>query len=335
MKRFLIVLLILSFSLYAQEDADSAVKPKPVPKYDTFQKKDSSGRNYELRAGKVTNFFIDDDYYEVYPDVDEWDVHLAESRELLKKKKIYSYIRLLKSMSFCKRLLGKNRKSLSDSKEVEKNLGSVLTKEKLNSNEIEILTEPYGCYAKAKNEPKKLYLESQVWGYSLAVDSGFTPYFKKNALEFTGKEKDYSWEIKIFAIQYNATSKDLSLERKYFEAENGFLSQEKKGIYLSISTSYHFYSLENPENYIGIWDYRRGLTQAGKGSIQFTRTKLAENEFKEEYYTTSSQGISTKVISYSKTSYKNNRGVNIVLSFPEEFNELGSTLWSETRKTIR
>ena len=144
---FIGVLGGILLNLSAQE-AVKIVRPHSVNKIDLF------GRNYKQKWNGEILFALDDSYREALPDASQLDVHIAEAKELIDKRKYFPAIRLLKGITLCQRLVDKDKKTPKF--EVQNTLNRLLSENQDRKDELEILTEPYGCYAQNKKKKKKL-----------------------------------------------------------------------------------------------------------------------------------------------------------------------------------
>lgn len=317
---FLLILFLFCYlSIFSQEKTHIAHSP---PKF----QKDLFGRSFLLKWDGAVEFTIDDSYSETMPDSNQLEIHMAETKSLIDKRKFFPAIRLLKGITLCERIAIKPKKNPSPA--AQKLLNKLLSEMQDKTDELEILTEPYGCYAKNKKGERKLFIESKDFSYLYEIDERFIYVFPTELYRFARKEKEYNWKVSYFRILLPDAKKEESFETEYFRYENEILYEPPSRIMLSIGQTYHKHS-QDSSNYPFLWDARRGLSEAVKRGSNFIRREYQKTQY-ETTFQLSGQYQNRSYFGLEKYRFRNNKGLGIFLTCPAEFKEECSKIWKES-----
>ncbi len=314
-------LYFFSFTLFSQE-AVKTIRPHFTDKVDLF------GRNYKQKWNGEIIFSLDDSYREALPDSIQLDVHIAEARELVEKRKYFPAIRLLKGITFCQRLIYKDKRNPKF--EVQNTLNRLLSENQDKREELEILTEPYGCYAPNQHGEKKLFIESKDFAYFYEVDARFRYVFPTELYRFARMEREYNWKVSYFRILLPEATSEQTFESEYFRYERQIFYEPPSRIMLSIGQTYHFHTVSDTSHYPDIWDGRRGLSNSVKKASGFLRKEISSGIYKTSFYLNDE----TQTRSYSgfeTYKFKKNKGLGLFLTCPLEVQEECASIWSEIK----
>jgi len=315
------ILLIFTFTLHAQ-DAVKTVRPHFTDKVDVF------GRNYKLKWNGEIQFSLDDSYKEALPDIEQLDIHIAEANELVTKRKFFPAIRLLKGIALCQKIGYKNKKNLKP--DIQKTLNRLISEHQDKRDELEILTEPYGCYALNEKKLKKLFIESKDFSFLYEIDSRFRYVFPNDLYRFARKEQEYNWKVSYFRILLTQEKKEETFESEYLRYEKKIFYEPPNQIIFSIGQTYHKYNITDTFHYPDLWDSRRGLSNSIKRSSNFTRKEI----FAGVYETGFNLANESNIRSYTGLeTYKfaNSKGLAIFLICPSEFQDECRSIWKEMK----
>jgi hypothetical protein len=267
-------------------------------------------------------------YREAMPDSSELDVHIAEAKELVEKRKFFPAIRLLKGIALCQKLTQRDKKTPKF--EVQNSLNRLISENQDRKDELEILTEPYGCYAPNKRGEKKLFIESKDFSYFYEIDYRFRYVFPTELYRFARKEREYNWKVSYFRILLPAATSEQTFESEYFRYEKQIFYEPPARIMLSIGQTYHKHTLTDNSHYPDIWDGRRGLSNSIKRSSQFLRKEITNGV----YETSFNLSDETQTRSYfGLETYKlaKNKGLGVFLTCPFENQEDCKQIWKEIK----
>ncbi|MBP9885754.1 MAG: hypothetical protein KBF93_05640 [Leptospiraceae bacterium] len=315
------ILITFSLSLFPQ-DVVNTVRPHFIDKVDVF------GRNYRLKWNGEIQFSLDDSYKEAIPDLEQLDVHIAEAKELVAKRKFFPAIRLLKGISLCQKIDSKNKKQIKP--EIQTILNKLISQNQDKKDELEILTEPYGCYAESAKKEKKLFIESKDFSFLYEIDYRFRYVFPNDLYRFARKEKEYNWKVSYFRILLNKLENEKTLESEYIKYEKKIFYESPSQIIFSIGQTSHNHNLTDTSHYPDLWDSRRGLSNSVKRSSNFTRKEI----FTGVYETSFNLADESKIRSYTgfeTYKYANSKGLAVFLTCPSEFQDECKSIWQEMK----
>jgi len=318
-KKFIFLLSAFFLTLQlASQDVANKIHPPPKLQTDLF------GRSYFLKWDGAIEFSVDDSYKEAMPDSSQLEIHMGEAKALIEKRKVFPAIRLLKGLALCERMRNQSKKVFNP--EAQKTLNKLLSQEQDKREELEILTEPYGCYTKNQKGIRKLFIESKDFGFFYELDERFKYVFPTDLYRFARKEKEYNWKVSYFRIFLPQAKKEESFETEYFRYENQIFYESPAKIVLSIGQTYHIHS-QNKEMYPFVWDARRGLSESVKKGTNFIRKEF-QSGYETSFYLTENHEIKS-FVGFEKYRFHKNKGLGIFLVCPSEWKEDCNKIWRE------
>ncbi len=321
--RILLFLQSLIFPLFIlPQDAVKTVRPHFTNKVDFF------GRNYKLKWNGEIQFSLDDSYKEAIPDFEQLDVHIAEAKELVVKRKFIPAIRLLKGIALCQRMDSKNKKQIKP--EIQTILNKLISQNQDKKDELEILTEPYGCYAESAKKEKKLFIESKDFSFLYEIDSRFRYVFPKDLYRFARKEKEYNWKVSYFRILLSKVENEKTLESEYIKYEKKILYESPSQIIFSIGQTSHNHNLTDTSHYPDLWDSRRGLSNSVKRSSNFTRKEIFTGVYETSFNLADESNIRS-FAGFETYKFANSKGIAVFLTCPSEFQDECKSIWQEMK----
>jgi hypothetical protein len=318
---FIGVLGGILLNLSAQE-AVKIVRPHSVNKIDLF------GRNYKQKWNGEILFALDDSYREALPDASQLDVHIAEAKELVDKRKYFPAIRLLKGITLCQRLVDKDKKTPKF--EVQNTLNRLLSENQDRKDELEILTEPYGCYAQNKKKEKKLFIESKDFSYRYEIDERFRYVFPTELYRFARKEREYNWKVSYFRIFLPEATVEQTFESEYFRYDKEIFYEPPARIMFSIGQTFHKHTLADNSHYPDIWDGRRGLSSAVKRASGFLRKEISSGIY-ETNFNLSDETQTRNYAGFETYRFSKSTGLGVFLTCPTEVKEECARIWKEIK----
>lgn len=321
--KILLFLQSLIFPLFIlPQDVANTVRPHFIDKVDVF------GRNYRLKWNGEIQFSLDDSYKEALPDLEQLDVHIAEAKELVKNRKFLPAIRLLKGITLCQKLGSTNKKKPNS--DMQNILNRLLSLHQDKKEELEILTEPYGCYALNEKGNKKLYIESKDFAFKYELDFRFRYVFPSEIYRFARKEPDYNWKVSYFRIFLPQSEKFETWESIYEKYEKEIFYESPSQIVLSIGQTYHKYSMQDNSHYPELWDARRGLSNSVKRSTEFKRKETGVKVF-ETSFTLSDVTKTRHYFGLETYQFSNNKGLGVFLTCPMDYQDECRKVWKEIK----
>ncbi|MBP7283198.1 MAG: hypothetical protein KBA66_16555 [Leptospiraceae bacterium] len=313
--------LIQCLSIFPQ-DSVKTVRPHFTDRVDLF------GRNYKLKWNGEIQFSIDDSYKEALPDIEQLDIHIAEANELITKRKFFSAIRLLKGITLCQKIGYKNKKNVKP--EVQKTLNRLISEHQDKKDELEILTEPYGCYALNENEEKKLFIESKDFSLKYEIDPRFRYVFPSDLYRFARRTQEYNWKVSYFRILLPEAKKEETFESEYIRYEKKVFYEPPSRIMFNIGQTYHHHTLPDTSRYPDVWDGRRGLSNSVKRSSQFIRTEVSDGLYETSFNLTDESQIRS-YFGLETYRFSNNKGIGVFLTCPFEFQDECKSIWKNRK----
>ena len=259
-----------------------------------IQKKDVFGRNYKLKWNGEIQFYLDDSYRETLPDLEQLDIHIAEANELVAKRKFFPAIRLLKGISLCQKIGFKDKKIVKP--DAQKTLNRLISEHQDKKEELEILTEPYGCYA----------------------------------LNDRRKDREYNWKVSYFRILLPEAEKEETFESEYIRYDKKIFYEPPSRIMFSIGQTYHHHTLPDISRYPEVWDGRRGLSNSVKRGSGFDRREVFTGVYETNFNLTNE----TQIRSYfglETYTFSKNKGIGVFLTCPFEFQEECKLIWKSMK----
>lgn len=315
------IVLFFSLSIHAQ-DVAKTVRPHFTEKIDIF------GRNFKLKWNGEIQFTLDDSYTEALPDIEQLDIHIAEANELVAKRKFFPAIRLLKGITLCQKIEYKNKKDIKS--DVQKTLNRLVSENQDKRDELEILTEPYGCYAFNEKREKKLFIESKDFSFKYEIDSRFQYVFPNDLYRFARKEREYNWKVSYFRILLPEAEVEKTFESEYFRYEKKIFYEPPSRIMFSIGQTYHHHVLPDTSRYPDVWDGRRGLSNSVKRSSGFLRREISSGEFETSFRLTDETQIRS-YYGFESYRFSKSKGVGVFLTCPSEFQDECKFIWKEMK----
>ncbi|HMZ57165.1 MAG TPA: hypothetical protein PL048_00215 [Leptospiraceae bacterium] len=286
----------------------------------TVQKRDVYGRKYEERWDGRILFKIDSEYTE-YPSAESQpEIHLEEAYSLFEKKKNVSALRILKGMELCFRNQTEDAKKrnmplLHKTVELKNRILSLSEdrKEELNSE-----SDPYLCRMQDYH-----ILESEEYGLRMKIPLQLSP---RTGMQFISRGKWHNYKIMYFTAE-DQIQKDFSMEEWL-----NFLSKKKpyplnKRIVLSLNFSRHRSDRVTETFLKNFWENERGLNDRQKSILKYVSEKR-ENAVYSEFFRNDNDGKFRKYSLYHTYRVsRNDRGVSVFLSAPEEREETVRIFW--------
>ena len=293
-----------------------------------IQKKDVFGRNYKLKWNGEIQFYLDDSYRETLPDLEQLDIHIAEANELVAKRKFFPAIRLLKGIRLCQKIGFKDKKIVKP--DAQKTLNRLISEHQDKKEELEILTEPYGCYALNDRKEKKLFIESKDFSFKYEIDSRFSYVFPTDLYRFARKDREYNWKVSYFRILLPEAEKEETFESEYIRYDKKIFYEPPSRIMFSIGQTYHHHTLPDISRYPEVWDGRRGLSNSVKRGSGFDRREISTGEYETNFNLTNETQIRS-YFGFETYTFSKNKGIGVFLTCPFEFQEECKLIWKSMK----
>ncbi|MCK6380006.1 MAG: hypothetical protein L6Q54_01970 [Leptospiraceae bacterium] len=303
-----------------------------------FIKEDFFGREYKIKKNGTIAFQLNDFYRDVFPDFSQLDIHLSESEVLSENGNFIQGIRLLKGINLCNRSMIKN--SITDklrNYDSSTNLLNTMYKRfSHKENEIQILTDPYGCYITEKKElEKNLLIESEAFAFRFQIGKEFEYNFPDRIDDMSGKESDYEWKFfRLIKRDPKQKEKSSGFEEELKKSES-FVKKirDAKIIFFAGMTFHNTNLVYTKDNYYQLWDIRRGLTKNRIREIHFKREKVG-NYYESNFYDVNEFGEKKNKIVKEKYYLRKNKGLFFSLSYPLEKKSEAEDEWNLFLKTL-
>lgn len=297
-------------------------------------KRDFKGRRYKQKWNGEIEFSIDDTYKETFPKSDFFELHIQEAEALNQNGHYVEAIRLLKGMKLCFKLQKErtHQDVIHGERNVSKLFNDLVTQTKDKLEQIQDLTEPFGCYFS-----NNLYLASDTGGYLLQIPKEFKYVFPDVFHSSVNEDKYLKTKINFFYIDKDDKPryKD-EYKNVLFKYENRIFWKAKEQIKLLIGTTKHLTKIPIRQNdYYRIWDFKRGLFNSVKRNLYFSREYPKPNIFVSHYKQMNKNGNFTSYVSREYYRYQNNRGVAIFLIYPENFSDESLKYWQKIIVNIK
>lgn len=284
-------------------------------------KKDSWGRNYKLLKDGSVEYLLDEDYRQKFPIQSEPYLSYLEALSLEREGHWMQAIHLLNGALLCSRLskkgvIPKNLEHLTNevrNRIIQKNIDK--------KDEIDILTDPYGCYT---NEG--LFLESEAFSYQVTLPKEWEYVYNNSIDEISSREEGYSNRTQRF-VQVLPRELEETMEEKLSLAEVGKLYFSRRKIIFFIGSLYQKRELFNSDNFYHIWDQNRGLNPTTMRKWNFTR-KEKNPGYESSVLIMNDLGKSERFLIREYYFWKDDRGVFLSISFPESIAEDMESKWS-------
>lgn len=301
----------LSAEAVSEKNSDDSKHPI---RFHTVQKRDVYGRKYEERWDGRILFKADSEYTE-YPSAESQpDIHLEEAYSLFEKKKLASALRILKGMELCFRNQTEDAKKrnmplLHKAVELKNRILSLYEdrKDELNGD-----SDPYLC-----RMPDHYILESEEYGLRVKIPLQFSP---RIGMQSVSRGNWHNYKIMYFTSEEKVKN-DFSMEDWL-----DFLSKKKaypvsRRIILTFNFSNHRSDRVTETFLKNFWENERGLNGRQKSIMKYTEEKK-ENSLFSQFYRNDNDGKFRKYSLYHTYRVsRNDRGVSVFLSAPEEREE--------------
>jgi hypothetical protein len=337
--------LLVSFTLQSEEDPllrkswipesideekrfFNKVQTKLLSKPVFIVKKDSWGRNYKLKQDGSVDYLLDEEYLQKFPIQSEPYLSYREAVRLHKEGHWLQAIHLLNGGLLCFRIskTGTTPKKLEN---LVNSLRNTIIQENIDKqNEIDILTDPYGCYVK-----EYLVLESEAFNYQINLPKEWEYIYHNSIDEISRQEDEYSYRTQRFVQILPGESKE-TMEDKLSLAEAGRLNYRKNKVILFIGGLFQKRDIFTSDNFYHIWDQNRGLNPTTMRKWKFTR-KERNPGYESSVLIMDELGKSEKFLIREYYFWKKDRGVFLSLSYPESISEEMESKWSNLIQSFK
>ncbi|WCL48337.1 hypothetical protein [Leptospira sp. GIMC2001] len=305
-------------------------------------KQDDWGRNYKLKNDGSATYLLDESYRQKFPTLNNIYLGYREATALADNGHWIPAIHLLNGIEYCIRINASRLASkTSSNKDISKLKNRLLQANSDKNQEIEILTDPYGCI-----HENKLFLESKAFSYQIEVPLDLSWEYVKNPEDITGIYEDYSFRYqRLYKIlkrddkqkdsqNENVLSIKDDMDEKYELANQGLLHAKSQKIIFFIGTCFQKKGIFNVDNFFRLWDVKRGINSATTRELKFRRKEKAPG-YESSLVTVDEFGVSQKIMIREHYYWKKNKGIFLSISYPESESEEMEKNWQSMISSFR
>ncbi len=317
---FIIILIVFFTSIFSD---DNKTRFHQQGKFDEY------GRKYYLKWNGEINFKIDKDYFAVFPNYKFLHLHDIEANELEKSGKLFEALALRKNISVCLELLSSEEKPIYDNIILNnsKSIGKIESNYKERLKIKEYLLDPNYC----KKEDDIFFSSNDFTLKGVVPNNYFKSRFSNYKVK-NGSNLESNWRVINFNELIEIKEEILDLDNALQIWDNLENSKLKNNASITLAFSRHPLDILSTEFLEKYWDFKRGLTENQKNTIQFSRKE--NGIIKETEYILKDDTSSITYIGYEIYLFSKRSGTSIFFNFPKDKKENYFSVWEKFKNSL-
>ena len=286
-------------------------------------RKDWKGRDYTIDDRGKYEIFLNGNYDYTLPGSDWIELHINEAEKLNQARGPHLALLTLSGIDVCLKELENETVAGGYLERIKKVFGVIYTHWTDKAENLNRFSDPFGCYVQGKK--KSLVVSSNLYPFKLYLPEDFQ--MKMPDESDAGKNNNVEWKLRRFYQVIPGEKKDMAWEMK--NQETGYLFYPSDKIILTLGMTLHFSDrIYDKNNYYIFWDLMRGLNKKRMSELKFLRSR-AENGYESSYSFYDKLGKKHTVIMREMYYLRGQKGIFLMLSYPEYRQDYGTNLWKK------